>query len=254
MNEEKLIEKIRKLLALAESPNEYEAQLAAEKAQALLAEHNLSMSQISDRRSEDEFEMDGELMTLSRPWRRRMAGAVARMYFCKYFYEFVYQDAPNRSCGYIRYDKHCFVGARHNVEIAKIMFEYLESAVERMASEGARTVPSRERSRYVTSFRYGAVGRVTARIYERIEEAKRGGMIKTESGTTLPALASLYDRTQRELEKWVNIHLGELSRSRSTTPGTHGEGYRDGKAAGDKIGLDAQVQGGKMPGHLLTKQ
>ena len=43
----KLIERIRKLLALAESPNEHEAALASERAQALLAEHKLSLAQVT---------------------------------------------------------------------------------------------------------------------------------------------------------------------------------------------------------------
>lgn len=43
---QKLIEKIQKLLALAESPNEHEARLASEMAQKLLTMHNLDMQQI----------------------------------------------------------------------------------------------------------------------------------------------------------------------------------------------------------------
>ena len=49
MSREKIIERIRKLLALAgNNPNEAEAALAMEKAQAELALHNLSMQLSND--------------------------------------------------------------------------------------------------------------------------------------------------------------------------------------------------------------
>lgn len=41
-------EKIRKLLALAESPNENEAKLALLKARQLMAEHKLSEAEVKD--------------------------------------------------------------------------------------------------------------------------------------------------------------------------------------------------------------
>ena len=41
-----IIEKIKKLLALANSSNEHEAALAASHAQRLLSEHNLAMADI----------------------------------------------------------------------------------------------------------------------------------------------------------------------------------------------------------------
>lgn len=47
---EKIIERVRKLLALATSSNEHEAALAAAHAQRLLAEHNLAMADIETQR------------------------------------------------------------------------------------------------------------------------------------------------------------------------------------------------------------
>ena len=45
-NNQPIIEKIKKLLALANSSNEHEAALAASHAQRLLSEHNLAMADI----------------------------------------------------------------------------------------------------------------------------------------------------------------------------------------------------------------
>lgn len=51
---EKIIDKIKKLLSLATSDNEHEARMAAEKANEILLRHNISMSQVEA--SEEDFE------------------------------------------------------------------------------------------------------------------------------------------------------------------------------------------------------
>lgn len=51
MTEDKIVEKIKKLLALASSPNENEAQLAMERAQSLMAEYCIQENQFFDRNS-----------------------------------------------------------------------------------------------------------------------------------------------------------------------------------------------------------
>ena len=53
MVDQNLLEKISKLLALASSPNEHEAALAAEKAAELLAKHNLSVADLGQDKDED---------------------------------------------------------------------------------------------------------------------------------------------------------------------------------------------------------
>jgi len=94
---QKVIERIRKLLALAQSANENEAQAAALKAQELLAEHNLREADLHE--ADDEFVIDGELLSDSRPWRRKLAANVARLYFCEYYYGFVKQYTGIMRCG-----------------------------------------------------------------------------------------------------------------------------------------------------------
>ena len=186
MSKDKIIDRIRKLLALATSPNEHEAASAAEKAQAMLAEYNLSMAEVeavntngSDEIVRDDSPKPGKI------WRRPLYGAVGRLYFCQYFYA---HRGP--------LDTHTFIGARHNIEVAKLMANYLEEAIIRLGNEGARSVMPHERTRYKTSFMLSCAIRLCVRLRERLAETLRNsGTIKTEAGTTLPALASLYDQT-----------------------------------------------------------
>jgi Protein of unknown function (DUF2786) len=70
-------ERIRKLLALADSPNENEAAAAAEKAQALMLRYGIEMATIAasggERLAVDEHVVDGKVD----PWRRMLAAGLA---------------------------------------------------------------------------------------------------------------------------------------------------------------------------------
>jgi hypothetical protein len=73
-----LVEKVRKLLALSESPNEHEAALAAEKAQDLMLCHGIEMAQIAISHGAsmigiDDARIEGRID----PWRRHLAISIA---------------------------------------------------------------------------------------------------------------------------------------------------------------------------------
>jgi hypothetical protein len=233
----KLLERVRKLLALAgNNANENEAAAAAEKAQALLVEHNLSMLDI-DNLADDETKdigVDNSIITSSNPWRRPLAVQVAKLYFCEYFY------SSTRGSKNI----HSFVGKKHNIEVAKMMFMYLLEAIDRLAREGAKGLPIKEQSPYRVAFRGACTKRLCQRIMERIEAAKRGEIKSETTGSNLPALASMYDRSQNALTKYIEKNVGGMRMKRtSLSTHLHSKGASDGYAAGNRIGLDQQVGG-----------
>lgn len=246
----KLIDKIRKLLALSESPNEHEAARAAERAQAMLAEYNLSMSDVATKETDDNFIIDGELKGGSYPWKRQLAAMVAKMYFCTYFFT---QEKLLRGEPLIdkraRYDVHHFVGAAHNVAVVKLMFKYLADTIDRLAQEAADKVPAAGRETYRSSFLWGCGMRVCRRIQDRINATRVP--TRASDGSTLPALADLYDQTAAQLKAWVNQELGEL-RSSSRGRVTDARAMSDGKAAGDRVGLDTQVGSSRSSAPALT--
>ena len=74
-----LVEKVRKLLALSESPNEHEAALAAEKAQDLMLRHGIDMAQIATSQGAatigiDDARVQGKIDL----WRRHLADSIAQ--------------------------------------------------------------------------------------------------------------------------------------------------------------------------------
>src|SRR5215471_20310085 len=81
-----VIDRIRKLLALAESPNESEAALASARAYNLLEKHNLTIGVVehSDRQ-QAEKRMSDSLGTRAPVYKFRLASAVAHLLDVKYY-------------------------------------------------------------------------------------------------------------------------------------------------------------------------
>lgn len=75
---QKLVERIKKLLALSESSNENEAAIAAQKAQELLVLHNLELSDLSESDNEIK-EVNIEESSKISNWKLSLADGVATM-------------------------------------------------------------------------------------------------------------------------------------------------------------------------------
>jgi hypothetical protein len=239
IDREKVIERVRKLLALSASPNENEAASAAAKAQAILTEYNLSMSEVESVQTDDEFGMIEVGETESRPWRRQLANATGALYFCKYFYTFRFIKV-NTKYGTIRHDVHTFVGAPHNVEVAKMMFQYLMSAVDRLARDGSLAYPAKERTSYQTSFRNMCAGRLVSRIFQRIADAKAGKVVSETTGKALMCL-DMYEQAKVKAEAVIAATGKALTTKKRPIKTDHAAGVRDGYRAGGEIGLDGQL-------------
>lgn len=111
MENEKIIDKIRKLLALATSSNENEAQNAMLMAQKLMAQHNIEMSQVEDAPVDhDVLEEEADKKAHCTKWKRRLASVIANNFKCDIYYH------GNRKYSTI------FVGKRESIDIAKMVY------------------------------------------------------------------------------------------------------------------------------------
>nr|DAH85023.1 MAG TPA: Protein of unknown function (DUF2786) [Bacteriophage sp.] len=93
MKEEKIIEKIRKCLALAaNNPSEEEAKAAALQAQKLLAKYNISMVDIEAMEKTEEKIVESAVWFdecvkgVARAWKYELARIVANNFRCKHFF------------------------------------------------------------------------------------------------------------------------------------------------------------------------
>jgi hypothetical protein len=218
----KIADKVRKLLALANNnSNAEEAASAAAMAAALLAEHNLTTAQVetaadNDARASNEFE--------TRNWSREMCHALATLNFCKSWYR----------CERRGYDIVTFLGTQANVTTTTVMLDYLVQTADRLAKQ--RCTTELDRQHFLRGF--------SARVAERLDKLRRQrerGPTQTGAGNTLPVLASLYAQHSHANEAHFEKLYPNVKLSYGHSLGGSGAGYSAGYKAGGSVSLDPQV-------------
>lgn len=172
--EKDYIEKIRKLLALAESPNEHEARAALLKARELMAEHKLSEREVRDASKQKVMNIDTEITCSKRrnPWIVYMSGVIGENYCCKGYRSHI-KGRQTQSIG--------FIGLEDDIEICMTVFKYAVdctlSQIKRIKKENAEYYHG-----YVTrlcdSYGFGfAYGLKLALEVQREEKAQEWGLV-----------------------------------------------------------------------------
>jgi hypothetical protein len=128
MNQEniKVIETLKKLLARAEgNANENEARVCIMKAQKLMAEHNINMSEINIKNEKEDIIKDG-VGSAGRTswWEKQLSTIIAKNFKV---YNFITYKGNGTQV--------IFMGRKTDVEIAKISFEFTESAMKRIVKD-----------------------------------------------------------------------------------------------------------------------
>ena len=166
---DKILDRVKKLLALSTSSNVNEAATAAAAAQRLMLEHRLTEADVSDTQEGQMFELSMGAAGFASRWKFVLVTAVARSFFC---------EAIGLRVGKRR--KVRIVGRREDTEIAAKVFRYLLSEINRLAKIeieaidweagvlmlGGRVVWGIEHDlvSYLESFRRGAVAAVVSKL------------------------------------------------------------------------------------------
>lgn len=163
-------EKIRKLLALAESPNEHEAKSALLKARQLMAEHKLTERECKDAEKQEVKDIRADITCSKRrnPWIVHLSAVIGENYCCKGYRNRRYGEQTN----YIG-----FIGLGDDVEVCVSIFKY---AVDCVLSEIKRI--KKENSCYYSSYvkkicdsyGYGFVSGVSEAFRKQQEENEQG--------------------------------------------------------------------------------
>jgi len=222
-------ERIRKLLALADSPNENEAAAAAEKAQALMLRYGIELATIAaaggERLAVDEHVIDGKVD----PWRRMLAAAVARSAGGQIVWA---PGGHGRSQGKI-----FFYGPAGAVGGIVDLYRYLEAQL--VVISAAATAARRDRRvhgrTWRNSFLLGGVARVAQRLDARRAEAAE----TVDNGRALVLVKTAVDR---EIERrWPEL---ETSGYR---PSVARSAYEAGSHAGKQVDLGDRRLGDRSP-------
>lgn len=232
-NNDKVIDKIRKLLNHANdtaADSEHERDTAMRMALKLLAKHNLDMSDIADL----EHKEDREMISAEHfpcPFRRIVAHAIAKLYFC----EFYYQKVPNKQKSLF-----CFVGLESNAITASEMTKYL---VKSLDLESARRLKENGMStRWGTDFRNAAAHRIADRCETIRQEAETEQ--EAESTGTALVLANLYEQEEALNGNFIVQVLGITNLKKKTirTKFVSGSAVAQGREFGDNVNLSNQLK------------
>lgn len=234
---DKLIGRMKKLLAMTESGNEHEAMAATRKLHIMLAKHNVSIEDLSDT---SELNLSEDAVELSNyPWKCRVGLSIAKLYFCDFYFS---QTRKN-------YADFVFIGTQENRMFAIHIFKMIVKIIEREARNESRKIYKEVDSRFIVSFWTGACLRICERCKELIQSAK-DGTLEDDEGNTLPTLLSTYDQMQINLDVWKsdNLNLKEVS---SVIKAKDLNGLAKGKEAGSKVQLTRAIQSKQSP-KMLT--
>lgn len=168
----KIADRIRKLLALANSSNVNEAASAAAEAARLMNEHKLTATDVAadDGSKITELPLGAEGFMAS--WKFALVTGVARAFFC---------EAIALRVGARR--KIRIVGKKDDAEVAVGVFNYVVKEIDRLADLDVETYDAREIMRegridvrvYKENFRKGAAEGVATRLKEETDRFKNSG-------------------------------------------------------------------------------
>jgi len=216
-----VIEKIKKVLALAQSNSEAEAETAMRMAHDLLKKYNLTMDQVNDIEIDFVNEV-AEEGSRARNWKKFLIEAVAKYNFCGAYIHTV-QSAGNIRAT-TKYSLR-LVGKEVNVSCSKIMYTYLTDTIDRFAKthygEGKESIEA-----YKVGIAHALSDRLrNLRAYE-------------EANTECRALVLKEDAAVRNFFKKAN-----MTTSKVNTNIKDAYAYQQGRKDGETISLNAQVKG-----------
>ena len=189
MDQNKLIERIKKLLALsANNPNPHEAQVALKRAQKLLAENDMSMTSLAEVEDESVGESHGKNV---QRWSCTVYRAITDLYQCEYIVD------PNPPA------RHIVIGTLANRTTAILIINYVLKSI-RLESKGKSA-----------SFRNGAALGVYQSCKEILEAEKKNKDIVIP-GTGLVATDIRLVRSSAN-DRYINDEHGDVRAARRST-------------------------------------
>jgi hypothetical protein len=224
-----IIDKVEKLLRLAgNNPNEHEASAASAKAMALLEAYNLDMFTVERNSGKMGKREDTKFAGGLYPWQRYLWNEVAQLHFCRYWFI----RGLRKGQAY----EHRVLGRHENVVGTRVMAEYLQQTIERLAREWAGC-PQNYFTKSAISYRDGMSARLVSRLTElrykrlREDEAKREeDAARARSSGTAPGTAVMLADVAQAEEDANNDYL-------------HGEGFSAGvRARRAKAQADYEAQ------------
>jgi hypothetical protein len=237
--QESVIRRIQKLLALGQSPNEAEANLAMARAQELLAKHNLEAAMVKDAvvaggtvQVEEKREKTRISRSAQYKWQQSLWKAIAEANFCWYSIIEVFEG--KRGVGRkskVPVKRHLVIGTESNVMAVRMMGEYLEDTLERLVVTDAGYTNQSRMSRAAISWKTGCADRLEERIRQQAEGRKAKSDAARPEGAAGGTALVLRDVYQREYAANYDVRYGAGAYARKLLSDAEWEAGREAREA-----------------------
>lgn len=250
--------KIQALLNLAQNAGatEAEAANAAAKASAIAMKYGIDLAAVQTGGASKAIPVgSAEVFRADKyeAWVWDLLAGLAHANACKpFFINFGYAVSYN------------VVGSEVAVITIRSMMTYLEAAVLRLNRQAVsgRGLTMPQRRAFRAGFRTACARRIYRRIVDAFEATRtKDDAAKAAVGSTALVVADYWQKQIAEIDAWMAENMGDMktrkSRSRDLSTVSHHEvaGAIAGKAAGDRVSLDAQLETAKEVAEgLITKQ
>jgi hypothetical protein len=223
MTKQQIIDKIQKLLALANSSNENEAKSAASMAQALLTKYNLTMKEV-DKSSQSYTSKAFETNKRRQDTSARYIQTILKTFF---FVEIINTKKPVKVyedvCG-IKFEKtvyenmYLIFGEPHNVEIAQYIYDFLDNSFKVLYRDFAKKNKTGKGSR--VSYYYG----VYAGLYDQLKQTKT--KVEQEVGLVVVEDKDLTDFISQSIGKTKSL----VKKTQTEDKNALNQGYKEGQS------------------------
>lgn len=249
VRDERLIRVLKKILSLATSPNEHEAQAAVNKARQLLLQYNVGLVELDSERHFNYVSV-GLLKGRRANWELWVAMVLNEFFFVEVLWARSY-DPKNDKMGTILQ----LFGTATNLAMASYVYDYLYNLLPRLWNEYQQVndlVGNRERMRYYAGLMQG--------FYEKLksEEENRKATVPTECTVGIESLQStagdvlVWQGDQRLRDYYHHMNPNVVERASSGV--TNSEVFRDGVKEGRKVTIHRPLESGDGWGGLLSKK
>ncbi|WP_319416464.1 DUF2786 domain-containing protein [Marispirochaeta aestuarii] len=211
----KLIERIKKLFALTESPNESESAAALDKAKELLAKHKLSIDEIKNETALVKEKLL-EVVIDIKPWEEELLSCITNTTFTEILVL------------HIDGNKHLqLIGREANIITAKLLYEYLHDIIMKKGDLFHECIDD------IESFRLGMIESIKYKLKQRL-------LYKKSVETMKYQIVVVQKGCKEENMSYINREYGKTN-MRDNWYGIDENSYGLGKSIGSKISINSQL-------------
>lgn len=235
---QKIVEKVKKLLALATSPVEAEAKLAAARAQELLVKYNLTLAQVE--KSDTVLACDKKFIhkVYKNERRKGTEDVYVLSLINSFFFVAVVQSKYFVLGKQNRVSGHSFLGRHHNVEIAEFVYDFLKLKFQQLFADYRQKTKCSVTSK--KDYYYG----LYCGLFKQLTEARN--KVQTETGLVVSE--------ESELLEFMRKEFSNLSKSKNEKQEINDEfALQAGSEQGEKMVI-ARALNGKENGSPQIKQ